>query len=357
MQFSHQITQMMIQIHVMALLSRIPWKTYMIIAFLTVGTMGLSNTSLGYLNYPTQVIFKCCKLIPVMIGGMFIQGEWSWPHTHIFGCVPAKHIHDKSTGKILWHPSQWFLKVQTKNKKKKLGPQTFKAGESLHFTFPVSHLPFEAVTTFQPLVALCLFCLFVFSYLVLVSGRQCPLSLHSPPVSLLSILLSFFLVLRVPCPSVRQVVYFFFFFCLFWSLAFLSGQVDVRTVVLQGSGQGWEWAKRRVETRICSLGSQRGKKVGERDGRMKALGTGAASDVRPLQRQMWESKPAVADLMLRPLVNLQASVHQPGFSRILHHLPTPCCCCCCCVVSFHFHRNRILPFHVAFSPFRLQNLE
>lgn len=48
----------------------------MIIAFLTVGTMGLSNTSLGYLNYPTQVIFKCCKLIPVMIGGVFIQGKW-----------------------------------------------------------------------------------------------------------------------------------------------------------------------------------------------------------------------------------------------------------------------------------------
>lgn len=55
--------------------SRIPGKTYMIIAFLTVGTMGLSNTSLGYLNYPTQVIFKCCKLIPVMIGGVFIQGQ------------------------------------------------------------------------------------------------------------------------------------------------------------------------------------------------------------------------------------------------------------------------------------------
>lgn len=54
---------------------RIPAKTYMIIAFLTVGTMGLSNTSLGYLNYPTQVIFKCCKLIPVMIGGIFIQGK------------------------------------------------------------------------------------------------------------------------------------------------------------------------------------------------------------------------------------------------------------------------------------------
>nr|XP_033790601.1 adenosine 3'-phospho 5'-phosphosulfate transporter 2 [Geotrypetes seraphini]XP_033790602.1 adenosine 3'-phospho 5'-phosphosulfate transporter 2 [Geotrypetes seraphini]XP_033790603.1 adenosine 3'-phospho 5'-phosphosulfate transporter 2 [Geotrypetes seraphini] len=54
---------------------RIPAKTYMLIAFLTVGTMGLSNTSLGYLNYPTQVIFKCCKLIPVMIGGVLIQGK------------------------------------------------------------------------------------------------------------------------------------------------------------------------------------------------------------------------------------------------------------------------------------------
>ncbi|XP_043921358.1 adenosine 3'-phospho 5'-phosphosulfate transporter 2 isoform X2 [Protopterus annectens] len=54
---------------------RIPGKTYMLIALLTVGTMGLSNTSLGYLNYPTQVIFKCCKLLPVMIGGVFIQGK------------------------------------------------------------------------------------------------------------------------------------------------------------------------------------------------------------------------------------------------------------------------------------------
>ncbi|CAH3021002.1 unnamed protein product [Porites evermanni] len=54
---------------------KIPLKTYSILAFLTVATMGLSNTSLNYLNYPTQVIFKCCKLIPVMIGGIIIQGE------------------------------------------------------------------------------------------------------------------------------------------------------------------------------------------------------------------------------------------------------------------------------------------
>lgn len=50
-----------------------PMSTYALLGFLTVGTMGFSNSSLKYLNYPTQVIFKCCKLIPVMIGGVLIQ--------------------------------------------------------------------------------------------------------------------------------------------------------------------------------------------------------------------------------------------------------------------------------------------
>ncbi|KAI3415886.1 flavodoxin-like fold protein [Globodera pallida] len=54
---------------------KIPWHIYFQIAFYTVATMGLSNASLGYLNYPTQVIFKCCKLIPVLVGGILIQGK------------------------------------------------------------------------------------------------------------------------------------------------------------------------------------------------------------------------------------------------------------------------------------------
>ncbi|KAJ8970636.1 hypothetical protein NQ317_000166 [Molorchus minor] len=48
---------------------KIPMQTYFLLAFLTLGTMGFSNASLGYLNYPTQVIFKCCKLIPVLARG------------------------------------------------------------------------------------------------------------------------------------------------------------------------------------------------------------------------------------------------------------------------------------------------
>ncbi|CAM4757918.1 unnamed protein product [Rotaria magnacalcarata] len=49
------------------------YQSYFILASLTVATMGLSNYSVGYLNYPTQVMFKCCKLIPVLIGGIIIQ--------------------------------------------------------------------------------------------------------------------------------------------------------------------------------------------------------------------------------------------------------------------------------------------
>lgn len=53
----------------------IPIKIYLLLAALTLGTMGFSNASLGYLNYPTQVIFKSCKLVPVLIGSILIQGK------------------------------------------------------------------------------------------------------------------------------------------------------------------------------------------------------------------------------------------------------------------------------------------
>lgn len=58
---------------------RIPLRTYALLAFLTLGTMGLSNASLSYLNYPTQVIFKCCKLVPVLVGSMLIQKKAHGP--------------------------------------------------------------------------------------------------------------------------------------------------------------------------------------------------------------------------------------------------------------------------------------
>jgi adenosine 3'-phospho 5'-phosphosulfate transporter B3 len=38
-------------------------------------TMGLSNTAVAYLNFPTFNMFKSCKLIPVMIGSSLILGK------------------------------------------------------------------------------------------------------------------------------------------------------------------------------------------------------------------------------------------------------------------------------------------
>lgn len=55
--------------------SRVPIKTYALLAALTLGTMSFSNLALSYLNYPTQLIFKSCKLIPVMIGSIIILGK------------------------------------------------------------------------------------------------------------------------------------------------------------------------------------------------------------------------------------------------------------------------------------------
>jgi len=47
-------------------------KHHLLVAFCMSASRGLTNQSLEYLNYPTQVIFKSMKLITVMIGSLFI---------------------------------------------------------------------------------------------------------------------------------------------------------------------------------------------------------------------------------------------------------------------------------------------
>ena len=56
-------------------ISRAPIRTYAVIALFTIGTMGLSNAAVMRLNYPTHMMFKSCKLIPVMIGSILILGK------------------------------------------------------------------------------------------------------------------------------------------------------------------------------------------------------------------------------------------------------------------------------------------
>ncbi|KAF5399490.1 adenosine 3'-phospho 5'-phosphosulfate transporter 2 [Paragonimus heterotremus] len=54
-------------------LKRVGLRFYCLLAFLTLGTIAFSNASVSYLNYPTQVIFKSCKMIPVLIGGVLVH--------------------------------------------------------------------------------------------------------------------------------------------------------------------------------------------------------------------------------------------------------------------------------------------
>ena len=49
-----------------------PLSSYLLLAFCSVGTVGLSNASCDYLTYPTQVLFKSSKILPVMLMGTII---------------------------------------------------------------------------------------------------------------------------------------------------------------------------------------------------------------------------------------------------------------------------------------------
>lgn len=51
------------------------FKHHMFVAFCMTCSRGLTNKSLEYLNYPTQVIFKSMKLITVMIGSLVILNQ------------------------------------------------------------------------------------------------------------------------------------------------------------------------------------------------------------------------------------------------------------------------------------------
>lgn len=44
-----------------------PMAAYVVLAVFSVGTVGLSNASCDFLTYPTQVLFKSSKILPVMV--------------------------------------------------------------------------------------------------------------------------------------------------------------------------------------------------------------------------------------------------------------------------------------------------
>lgn len=51
-----------------------PWAAYFKLAFVLVGSMGLTKASLRYINYPAQLMFKSSKVLPVMLLGRLVPG-------------------------------------------------------------------------------------------------------------------------------------------------------------------------------------------------------------------------------------------------------------------------------------------
>ncbi|KAK1374782.1 UDP-galactose/UDP-glucose transporter 2-like [Heracleum sosnowskyi] len=51
-----------------------PWKTYVKLSAVLMGSHGLTKGSLAFLNYPAQIMFKSTKVLPVMMMGAFIPG-------------------------------------------------------------------------------------------------------------------------------------------------------------------------------------------------------------------------------------------------------------------------------------------
>lgn len=72
------------------------------IGVLSVSTIGLSNMSIEYLNYPTQVMFKCSKPVPVMLMGIVIlRKRYSLAEYFATGMLTAGLIVFSTADKIV----------------------------------------------------------------------------------------------------------------------------------------------------------------------------------------------------------------------------------------------------------------
>jgi solute carrier family 35 (adenosine 3'-phospho 5'-phosphosulfate transporter), member B3 len=71
------------------------WSSYMMLCFCLLISSATSNIALAYINYPTKVVFRSCKLIPTMLIAMWYNKK----HVHWFEFMFGSFI---SLGMILF---------------------------------------------------------------------------------------------------------------------------------------------------------------------------------------------------------------------------------------------------------------
>eukprot|EP00013_Stygamoeba_regulata_P004987 CAMPEP_0177637432 /NCGR_PEP_ID=MMETSP0447-20121125/4968_1 /TAXON_ID=0 /ORGANISM="Stygamoeba regulata, Strain BSH-02190019" /LENGTH=225 /DNA_ID=CAMNT_0019139359 /DNA_START=107 /DNA_END=781 /DNA_ORIENTATION=- len=62
-----------------------PLRIYILLTICLMASSGLSNQALNYLNFPTKVIFRSCKLIPTMFMAVVINGRAFPPAEYLTG--------------------------------------------------------------------------------------------------------------------------------------------------------------------------------------------------------------------------------------------------------------------------------
>jgi solute carrier family 35 (adenosine 3'-phospho 5'-phosphosulfate transporter), member B3 len=61
------------------------WRDYGLLTAILLMSSGFSNTALGYINYPTKVVFRSCKLIPTMGVAVVLNKKTVAPFQFFYG--------------------------------------------------------------------------------------------------------------------------------------------------------------------------------------------------------------------------------------------------------------------------------
>lgn len=66
---------------------RAPWSSYIMLCFCLLVSSATSNIALNYINYPTKVVFRSCKLIPTMLIAVSYNKKKVQAFEFFFGCL------------------------------------------------------------------------------------------------------------------------------------------------------------------------------------------------------------------------------------------------------------------------------
>ena len=90
---------------------RAPWSTYFMLCFCLLISSATSNIALSYINYPTKVVFRSCKLIPTMLIAVMYNGKKVHNFEFAFGTVISLGMVLFATADFQVYPNFDFIGI------------------------------------------------------------------------------------------------------------------------------------------------------------------------------------------------------------------------------------------------------